>query len=76
LSNDWRYPSERKELVERLIAAEKANRLLEAELRDRVHREEMLLAGHPDVAALMARVRELEGIVVRLNEKIAHRRAS
>jgi hypothetical protein len=74
--NVWRGPQERKDLVERLIKAEKANRLLEDELRARVRAEEAFLAGHPSEAALLARVAELEGIVVRLNEKLTRRRAS
>lgn len=75
-ANTWRTPRERSELVERLIAAEKRNRLLEQELRDRVRAEEAHLAGAPDVAALMERVRELEGIVARQNARISRRRAS
>lgn len=72
--SEWRSPTERAALVERVIAAEKANRLLEQELRDRVRAEEKHLAGHPDVAALMARVRELEQIVQKQNERISRRR--
>ena len=67
-SNTWRHPKERDELVDRLIRAEKANRVLEAELRARVVAEEKHLAGHPDQAALLERIRELEGIVQRQNE--------
>lgn len=74
--NTWRNPKERAELVERLIASERANRLLEQELRQRVRAEEAHLAGNPDVAALMARIAELEAIIQRQNEKLARRRAS
>lgn len=66
--SDWRHKDERAQLVERLIASEKRERLLEAELRQRIRDEEQHLAGHPDVAALIERVRELEGIIVRLND--------
>ncbi len=75
-SNTYRYPKERAELVERLIKAEKANRVLEDELRQRIRAEEAHLAGNPDVAALMDRIRELEGIIQRQNEKIARRRTA
>jgi hypothetical protein len=59
-----------------LVKAEKANRLLEDELRARVRAEEAFLAGRPDVAALMAENRELRQTVERLNAKIMRRRAS
>lgn len=74
--SDWRHKDERAELVERVIAAEKANRLLEDELRQRVRREELFLAGHPTEKALLERVVELEGIVQRQNDRISSRRAS
>lgn len=74
--SEWRHPKERAELVERLVASERANRLLEAELRDRVNREEKHLAGAPDAVALMERIRELEGIVQRMNDRIARRRTA
>lgn len=74
--NDWRDNGERSELVERVVKAEKANRLLEAELRARVLTEEKYLAGHPDVAALMEENRELRQTIERLNSKILRRRAS
>lgn len=74
--SDWRHATERAELVERVIAAERANRLLEQDLRDRVRAEEKHLAGHPDVAALMARVRELEQIVQKQNDRIQRRRSA
>lgn len=73
--NTWRHPKERAELVERLVASERANRLLEQELRHRVRAEEAHLAGNPEVAALMARVRELEGIIARQNELLQRRTA-
>jgi hypothetical protein len=59
-----------------LVKAEKANRLLEDELRARVRAEEAFLAGHPSEAALMAENRELRQTVERLNAKIMRRRAS
>jgi hypothetical protein len=75
-SNTWRHASERAALVERVIAAERANRLLEAELRARIVAEEKHLAGNPDVAALMEENRELRQTIERLNSKILRRRAS
>lgn len=75
-ASTWRHPQERTELVERVIAAEKRTRLLEQELRDRVRAEEAHLAGHPEVAALLARVAELEGIVTRQNDRIQRRRTA
>lgn len=74
--SDWRHPSERDDLVARVIAAEKANRLLEEELRIRVRLEEQHLAGHPTEKALLERVAELEGIVQRLNDTISRRRSA
>lgn len=74
--NVYRHPQERRELVERLIAAEKRNRLLEDELRARVRREEAHLAGAPDTAALLERIRELEQIVARQNVLLTRRRRS
>lgn len=71
----WRGPEERKQLVERVITAEKRTRLLEQELRDRVRAEEAHLAGNPDVAALMARIAELEAIIQRQNERLQRRTA-
>lgn len=73
---DWRSRNDRDELVERLIAAEKANRLLEDELRRRVRLEERHLLGHPEAAALMAENKELRQIIERLNAKILRRAAS
>lgn len=70
MSDDWRHPKERRELVERVIASERRERLLEAELRQRVRAEEMFIAGNPDVGALMARIAELEGIIERQNDKL------
>lgn len=75
-SNTWRHPQERADLVERLIKAEKANRVIEDELRQRIRREERHLAGNPDQAALLERIAELEGIVQRLNERISRRKSA
>lgn len=75
-SNTWRTPSERAELVERLVASEHHCRLLEDELRTRVRAEEAFLAGHPTESALMARVRELEQTVQRQNDRIQRRRTA
>lgn len=74
--SDWRHPQERADLVERVIAAEKRTRLLEQDLRARVVAEEKHLAGAPDAVALMERIRELEGIIQRMNDRIARRRTA
>lgn len=68
--SDWRYPNERADLVERLIAAERRARIAEIELSHRIAVEERLRAQHPDQAQLEDRVRELEDIVQRQNVRL------
>ena len=60
------WPTERLELVERLIGAERRASVAERALRDRMdHPEDRGLA-----LAQQARIQELEGIVERLNATI------
>lgn len=63
-------------VTEQLIRSERRNRLLEDELRRRVQDEERHLAGHPEVAALMARIRELEQTIERQNQRLQRRRSA
>lgn len=63
-------------ITARLARSEAANRLLEDELRRRVQDEERHLAGHPEVAALMARIRELEQTIDRQNQRLQRRRSA
>ena len=63
----WRNPSERDQLVERLIQAERRARVAEMKCR-------VLLGSDDEITILAARVVELEGIVEKLNTKLMQRR--
>jgi transcriptional regulator GlxA family with amidase domain len=66
------WPTERLELVERLIGAERRARVAEQALRDRMNEpDDRCLA-----LAQQARIDELTGIVERLNQTIARKKAS
>jgi hypothetical protein len=62
----WRYPTERVELVERLITAETRCRLLERTLREWSEHVEQDRAAGSFAAALMARIAGLEANQERL----------
>jgi uncharacterized protein YceH (UPF0502 family) len=61
----WRHPTEREELVARLIRAEHGRAIAERKVR--------ALSSDKDATALATRVDELEAIVARLNAKLANR---
>lgn len=73
--NDWRYPGEREELVERIVYLERSNRAKDRALRD------MADARFDDgslgalIAGYVARNIELEDIVETLNQRLARRSA-
>ena len=64
--SEWRHPGERRELVERVIAAEKATRIAEAKCR-------VLMAQEPrdEITRLAVRLVELEDDLARANARIA-----
>lgn len=65
----WRTPTERAELVERLIAAEGRNRLLEQALRDLAAHHEGDPANGSYITALLARIAGLERNVDHLTRR-------
>lgn len=66
------WPTERFDLVERLITAERRARIAEQTLRDRLDHPE----DRGQMLAYQARIQELEGICAELNRKIAERRSA
>lgn len=64
--NTWRHGTERHELVERVIQAEKARNVAE-------RKASALMGSRDDVTHLVTRIVELEEIVERLNAKLAGR---
>jgi len=63
--SDWRHPGERRDLVERLVKAEKRARIAEGQAR-------VLMAEVPkdEITVLLVRITELEDMVERQNRRI------
>lgn len=67
--SEWRYPSERKDLVERLVAAERRCRLLERTLTEYAEVKDQDPQTGSYVTALQARIAQLEANVERLTQR-------
>lgn len=69
MSSDWRHPTERADLVERLVASERRVRLLERTLTEYAEAKDEDGSVGSYVTALQARIAQLEANVERLTQR-------